>query len=79
MQELLVDSYYPKSFEKKNKSSDGQKIKKATMNRQIYQDSPDKWPKRQSDFPYPMTPSVLPAGKCFYSRAEERIGKLKSV
>jgi hypothetical protein len=30
------------------------------MNRQICQNSPDKWPKRQSDFPYPITPVVLP-------------------
>jgi len=32
------------------------------MNRQTCQDSPDKWPKRQSDFPYPITPAVLPDG-----------------
>ena len=32
------------------------------MNRQISQNGDDKRPQRQSDFPYPVTPAVLPDG-----------------
>ena len=41
------------------------------MNRQICQNSDDKLPQRQSDFPYPITPAVLSDGNGGFTPCHE--------